>query len=150
MEILSDPTPDMLAMPRFDDGAIDMQELPGARRAGRERRDGTREADQLCGGGAKQPQRLPRREGRLRRLRRHADAAHPEAPAPAASSLMTLSSATRVDRALVAAVAEMYATGIEHPQGSASSRRWAPRPPRPGEPSPRVCLLTSGLWVRAR
>lgn len=27
MEILSDPTPDMLAMPRFDNGAIDMQEL---------------------------------------------------------------------------------------------------------------------------
>ena len=27
MGILSDPTPDMLAMPRFDDGAIDMQEL---------------------------------------------------------------------------------------------------------------------------
>lgn len=27
MEILSDPTPDMLAMPRFDDGAIYMQEL---------------------------------------------------------------------------------------------------------------------------
>lgn len=24
MEILSDPTPDMLAMPRFDDGAIDI------------------------------------------------------------------------------------------------------------------------------
>ena len=30
MEILSDPTPDMLAMPRFDDGAIDMRELSGA------------------------------------------------------------------------------------------------------------------------
>ena len=27
MEILSDPTPDMLALPQFDDGAIDMQEL---------------------------------------------------------------------------------------------------------------------------
>lgn len=27
MEILSDPTPDMPAMPRLDDGAIDMQEL---------------------------------------------------------------------------------------------------------------------------
>lgn len=27
MEILSDPTPDTLAMPRFDDGAIDMREL---------------------------------------------------------------------------------------------------------------------------
>ena len=26
MEILSDPTPDMLAMPRFGDGAIDMQD----------------------------------------------------------------------------------------------------------------------------
>ena len=29
MEILSDPTPDMLAMPRFDDGAIEMQVLAG-------------------------------------------------------------------------------------------------------------------------
>ena len=27
MEFLSNPTPDMLAMLRFDDGAIDMQEL---------------------------------------------------------------------------------------------------------------------------
>lgn len=27
MDILSDPTPDMLAVPRFVDGAIDMQEL---------------------------------------------------------------------------------------------------------------------------
>ena len=27
MEILSDPTPDMLAMPRFVDGSIDMLEL---------------------------------------------------------------------------------------------------------------------------
>lgn len=26
-EILSDPTPDMLYMPRFDEGAIDMREL---------------------------------------------------------------------------------------------------------------------------
>ncbi len=32
MEILSDPTPDMLAMPRFDDCAIDMQELHLERR----------------------------------------------------------------------------------------------------------------------
>lgn len=27
MEILSDPTPDMLVIPRFDDGTIVMQEL---------------------------------------------------------------------------------------------------------------------------
>ena len=32
MGILSDPTPDMLAMPRFDDGAIDMQEHSAAPR----------------------------------------------------------------------------------------------------------------------
>ncbi len=50
MEILSDPTPDMLAMPRFDDGAIDMQELL------------RRLAEQVA-----------------RHLRRHADAAHPRA-----------------------------------------------------------------------
>lgn len=52
MEILSDPTPDMLAMPRFDDGAIYMQEL--LRRLAeqaRERGDGRPRPDQLCGGG---------------------------------------------------------------------------------------------------
>ena len=51
MEILSDPTPDMLAMPRFDDGAIDMQEL--LRRPTEQVVDAVMdaEADQLCGGG---------------------------------------------------------------------------------------------------
>lgn len=39
MEILSDPAPDMLAMPRFDDGVIDMQELL------------RRLSEQLCGSG---------------------------------------------------------------------------------------------------
>lgn len=43
MEILSDPTPDMLAMPRFDDGAIEHAGAAQApRRAGRERGDGRR------------------------------------------------------------------------------------------------------------
>ena len=52
MEILSDPTPDMLAMPRFDDGAIDMQEL--LRRLAEQVVNAVMdaEADQLCGGGA--------------------------------------------------------------------------------------------------
>lgn len=52
MEILSDPTPDMLAMPRFDDGAIDMQEL--LRRLAEQAVNAVMdaEADQLCGGGA--------------------------------------------------------------------------------------------------
>ena len=52
MEILSDPTPDMLAMPRLDDGAIDMQEL--LRRLAEQVVNAVlnAEADQLCGGGA--------------------------------------------------------------------------------------------------
>ena len=52
MEILSDPTPDMLAMPRLDDGAIDMQE-PFRRRAEQIVNAVTdAEADQQCRGGA--------------------------------------------------------------------------------------------------
>lgn len=50
MEILSDPMPDMFAMPRFDDGAIDMQEL--LRRLAEQVVNAVMdaEADQLCGG----------------------------------------------------------------------------------------------------
>lgn len=77
MEILSDPTPDMLAMPRFDDGAIDMQEL--LRRLAEQVVNAVMdaEADQLCGGGTNSLKRLPREVAR--HLRRHADAAHPQA-----------------------------------------------------------------------
>lgn len=78
MEILADPTPDMLAMPRFDDGAIDMQEL--LRRLTEQVVNAVvdAEADQLCGGGTNG--RNGYRDAQLRHLRRHADAAHPEAP----------------------------------------------------------------------
>lgn len=49
---MSDLTPDMLAMLRFDDGAIDMQEPLGcvAKQIANAVMDA--EADQLCGGGA--------------------------------------------------------------------------------------------------
>ena len=52
MEILSDPTSDMLAMPWFDDGAIDMQEL--LRRLAERVVNVVMDAgaDRLCGGGA--------------------------------------------------------------------------------------------------
>lgn len=78
MEILSDPTPDMLAMSRFDDGAIDMQEL--LRRLAEQVVNAVvdAEADQLCGGGTNG--RNGYRDAQPRHLRRHADAAHPEAP----------------------------------------------------------------------
>ncbi|MEE0278998.1 MAG: sugar nucleotide-binding protein [Collinsella bouchesdurhonensis] len=50
MEILSDPTPDMYVMPRFDDDTIDMQEL--LRRLAEQVVNAVMdaEADQLCGG----------------------------------------------------------------------------------------------------
>ena len=52
MEISSDATLDMFAMPRFDDGAIDMQEL--LRRLAEHVANAVMdvEADQLCGGWA--------------------------------------------------------------------------------------------------
>lgn len=53
IEILSDPTPDMLAMPRFDDDVIDMQAL--IRRLAEQIANATMdaEADRPCCGGAK-------------------------------------------------------------------------------------------------
>ena len=52
MGTLADPTPDLLAMPRFDDGAIDMQEL--LRRLAEQVINAVMdaEADQPWGGGA--------------------------------------------------------------------------------------------------
>lgn len=52
MGILSDPTPDMIAMPWFDDGATDIQEL--LRRLAGQVVNAVmdNDADQLCGAGA--------------------------------------------------------------------------------------------------
>lgn len=52
MGTLSDPMPDMLAMPCFDDGAVDMQEP--LRRLAPQIVNAVMdsEADRLCGGGA--------------------------------------------------------------------------------------------------
>lgn len=109
MEILSDPTPDMLAMPRFDDGAIDMQEL--LRRLAEQVVNAVMdaEADQPCGGGANSRNGYRERSLatcvgtltlRISKLR--SGSFFPED---------VLERYQRVDRALVAAVAEMYATG---------------------------------------
>ena len=55
MEIPPDPTPDMLAMPRFYDGAIDMWDL--LRRFAEQIVDAVMNAgaDQSCGGGPNKP-----------------------------------------------------------------------------------------------
>lgn len=109
MEILSDPTPDMLAMPRFDDGAIDMQEL--LRRLAEQVVNAVMdaEADQLCGGGANSRNGYRERGNatcvgtltlRIPKLR--TGSFFPDD---------VIERYQRVDRALVAAVAEMYATG---------------------------------------
>lgn len=109
MEILSDPTPDMLAMPRFDDGAIDMQEL--LRRLAEQVVNAVTdaEADQLCGGGANS-----RNGYRERSLATCVGTLTLRIPKLRSGSFFpedVLERYQRVDRALVAAVAEMYVTG---------------------------------------
>lgn len=109
MEILSDPTPDMLAMPRFDDGAIDMQEL--LRRLAEQVVNAVMdaEADQLCGGGANS-----RNGYRERSLATCVGTLTLRSPKLRTGSFFpddVIERYQRADRALVAAVAEMYATG---------------------------------------
>lgn len=65
-------------MPRFVDGAIDIQELLRRLTAQVVNAMMDAEADQPCGGRGEQPQRLP--GARPRHPRWHADAAYPEAP----------------------------------------------------------------------
>lgn len=109
MEILSDPTPDMLAMPRLDDGAIDMQEL--LRRLAEQVVNAVMdaEADQLCGGGANS-----RNGYRERSLATCVGTLTLRIPKLRSGSFFpedVLERYQRVDRALVAAVAETCATG---------------------------------------
>ena len=109
MEILSDPTPDMLAMPRLDDGAIDMQEL--LRRLAEQVVNAVMdaEADQPCGGGASS-----RNGYRERALATCAGTLTPRIPKLRTGSFFpgdAIERCQRVDRALVAAVAETCATG---------------------------------------
>ena len=109
MEILSDPTPDMLAMPRLDDGAIDMQEL--LRRLAEQVVNAVMdaEADQLRGGGANS-----RNGYRERALATCAGTLTPRIPKLRTGSFFpgdAIERHRRVGRALVAAVAETCATG---------------------------------------
>ena len=109
MGILADPTPDMLAMPRFDDGAIDMQEL--LRRLAEQVVNAVMdaEADQLCGGGANS-----RNGYRERSLATCVGTLTLRIPKLRTGSFFpddVIERYQRVDRALVAAVAEMYVTG---------------------------------------
>ena len=109
MEILSDPKPDMLAMLRFDDGAIDMQEL--LRRLAEQVVNAVMdaEADQLCGGGANS-----RNGYRERGLATCVGTLTLRIPKLRTGSFFpddVIERYQRADRALVAAVAEMYATG---------------------------------------
>lgn len=108
MGILSDPTPDMLAMPRFDDGAIDTQEL--LRRLAEQVVNAVMdaEADQLCGGGSNS-----RNGYRERSLATCVGTLTLRIPKLRTGSFFpddVIERYQRADRALVAAVAEMHAT----------------------------------------
>jgi len=109
MEILSEPTPDMLVMPRFYDGAIDMQEL--LRRIVEQVVNAVMDAetDQLCGGGVNS-----RNGCRERSLATCVGTLTLRIPKFRIGSFFpddVIERYQRVDRALVATVAEMYATG---------------------------------------
>ncbi len=108
MEILSGPTPDMLAMPRFDDDAIDMHDL--LRRLAEQVVNSVMDAetDQLRGGGANS-----RNGYRERGLAIYVGTLTLRIPKLRFGSFPenVLERYQRVDRALVASVAEIYATG---------------------------------------
>ena len=110
MESLAESMPGHAAMPRFEDGSINLQGADEAPRRGRGQRHNGRRGRPAVRGRRQQPQRLPRAQPGHVRGRYHA--AHTQAEDRAASSPRTSSSATSASTApLVAAVAEMYATG---------------------------------------
>lgn len=109
MEILSEPTPDTLVMPRFDDGAIDIQELH--RRLAEQVVNAVMdaEADQLYGSGSNS-----RNGYRERNLATCVGTLTLRIPKLRTGSFFpdgVIERHQRVDRALVATVPEMYATG---------------------------------------
>ena len=141
MEILSDPTPDMLAMPRFDDGAIDMQEL--LRRLAEQVVNAVMdaEADQLCGGGANS-----RNGYRERSLATCVGALTQRIPKLRSGSFFpedVLERYQRVDRALVAAVAEMYATGTSTRKVQRVAEKMEVSPRATGRPASAACPARS-------
>ena len=108
MGILADKTPDMLCMPRFDDVVIDMQEL--LRRLAEQVINAVMdaEADQLCGGANS---RNSHRERSLATCMGTLTLRIPKLRTGSFFPEDVTERHQRVDRALVAAVAEMYATG---------------------------------------
>lgn len=108
-ETLPGLTPDMLAMPRFEDGAIDIQEL--LRRLAEQVVNAVldAEADRLCGGGANS------RDGYCERSLATCVSTLPERiPKLRSGSFFPVDVLERYwcnDSALVAVVAEMYAAG---------------------------------------
>ena len=139
MGILADPTPDMLAMPRFDDGAIDMQEL--LRRLAEQVVNAVTgaEAEHLCGGGANS-----RNGYRERSLATCAGTLTLRIPKLRAGGFFpegVIERCQRVGRALVAAVAETYATGT----GTRKVRRIAEKTGVPRLSKDQVSAIAASL-----
>lgn len=114
MEILADAMPDKAAIPRSTDGMVDIQSLLRllAEQAVNAIMD--EEADQLCGDGANS-----RNGYRNRTLETCVGTLNLRIPKLRTGSFFpedVLECYRRVDRALVAAVAEMYATGTRKVQ----------------------------------
>lgn len=109
MEILADATPETAAIPRSTDGMVDIQSLLRLLAEQVVNAIMDEEADQLCGGGANS-----RNGYRDRSLETCVGTLNLRIPKLRTGSFFpedVLERYQRVDRALVAAVAEMYATG---------------------------------------
>lgn len=109
MEILADAMPDKAAIPRSTDGMVDIQSLLRLLAEQVVNAIMDEEADQLCGDGANS-----RNGYRNRTLETCVGTLNLRIPKLRTGSFFpedVLERYQRVDRALVAAVAEMYATG---------------------------------------
>ena len=71
MESLAESMPQQESLPRFGDGSINLRELMRSLAEDVINAVMDAEADQLCAGGRKQPQRLPRAQSRHVRGRHH-------------------------------------------------------------------------------
>ncbi len=109
MEIISEQALAALRMPRFEDGTINMQELVRQLAEGIANEIMSAEADEMCAGGANN-----RNGYRERQLQTCVGTPTLRVPKLRAGSFFpddVIERYQRVDRALVATVAEMYATG---------------------------------------
>ena len=139
IEILSDPTPDMLAMPRFYDGVIGIQAL--IRRLAKQVANAAMdaEANRPCSGGAKS--RNGYRESSLASVVGTLTLRFPKLHTGSFFPQDLIERCQRVDRA---AVAEKYAAGTSTRKVQRAAEKWASPDSRRTKRAPVKVSFTNG------